>query len=101
MQITNYIIEFVDIKISVFFKEIVLTFMDVAFIPEETCCFSKFSFSTIFYMNENVQKIVFLYWRHRQGFSSYLLSKEDLQKLRSQIVWKIKLFSGFIDVFRD
>ena len=27
--------------------------MDVAFIPEETCCFSKFSFSTIFYMNEN------------------------------------------------
>ena len=100
-QLHHWIIEFVDIKISVFFKEIVLSFMYVAFIPEKTRCFSKFSFSTIFYMNENVQKIVFLYWRHRQGFSSYLLSKEDLQKLRSQIVWKIKLFSGFIDVFCD
>ena len=43
---------------------------------QEKCCCSKFSFSTVFYMIENIHKILFMQWRHTQAFFSDLLFKK-------------------------
>ena len=47
-----------------------------SYLREDMLFFKIFSV-TVFYINEHMQKIVFQYWRHTQGFSSYLLFKKD------------------------
>ena len=82
MQIANEIIEFVDMRISVSFKEIFLTFIDVVFILGRNVIVQNFlselfftwlkTYTKYFLCNDVTHKVSFLIYFLKKTFKSYV-----------------------------